>query len=71
MSYTLTSQQSGGLDGVLTNDGTLWLEARSSALELSILGMFTGTVHGWGQGNLALSFPLTAGSLTMRSRGPT
>ncbi len=61
--YWVAAQQTGGLDGTLVNNGTLLLDG-SPGFEVSIIGVFTGTVQGCGTGSFALSFPLTKGSAT-------
>jgi hypothetical protein len=60
--YTVTAQLSGDLQGTLTNDGTIYTKAGSSTFQVTILGMFTGSVRGCGSGSFALYFPLTTGS---------
>jgi len=57
--YTVTSQQSGDMQGTLTNDGTMYTAAGSSTFRVAIIGLFVGSVRGCGSGSFALTFPLT------------
>jgi hypothetical protein len=69
-SYTVTAQQTGGLDGTVTNNGTLWLESDAAvSFNVTILGLFTGTVQGCGQGTMLMYYPLTSGAFTAAFSG--
>jgi hypothetical protein len=60
-SYTVTADLSGAMQGTLVNDGTAWLASGSSTFHVAIIGLFTGSVAGCGEGTMALSYPLTVG----------
>jgi hypothetical protein len=61
VAYTVTIEVSGGLQGTVTNVGTLWMEEGFSSFHVTIIGLFSGTVEGLGEGTMALSYPLTMG----------
>src|SRR6516164_137773 len=50
--YTVTAQVFGGEQGTLVNDGTIWLENGFSAFHYEIIGLFSGTVDGCGEGTM-------------------
>jgi hypothetical protein len=62
VSYTVTAQLTGGQQGTLVNDGTLWLENGFSTFDAEIIGLFSGHVDGCGTGTMAVSFPFTVAS---------
>jgi Protein of unknown function (DUF3224) len=59
LSYTVSTQVSGNLQGTLSEDGLLYSKAGESTLQFSAMGIFTGTLKGCGSGSFALYLPLT------------
>jgi hypothetical protein len=69
-SYTVSARQTGGLDGTLTNNGSLWLANDAAvSFHVTIIGLFTGTVQGCGQGTMLMYYPLTSGTFTSAFSG--
>ena len=63
VSYTVSSELSGDLQGTLSEDGIAYTKPGSSTFQFSAMGMFVGSVRGCGSGSFALYLPLeTLGS---------